>query len=334
MIFIKSPNGEIRRRLPFYLAMEEWAAKHLPQAEYFFTWKVAPTVIFGRNQCAHLEVNLDFCREKHIEVYRRKSGGGCVYADLNNLMLSYIAPGGDVQRTFASFSRRTAQALLSLGVPATVTGRNDIEVDGHKVAGAAFYRLANRSIVHSTLLWMPDFATMSRAITPSKSKLESKQIKSVDSRVTGLSNHLPSMSIDTLNQYLIDQLCDSSYTLTDDDMAQMQLYETRYYQPDWTYGRHDKPDSHSKRVRRHGRIPGVGEMDVMLTLRHGAIDDMEITGDYFLTGDLRSMVTDKIRNCPMDKSILLRALEASDVSDTIAGLSNDAFVDLLTFNAT
>ena len=38
------------RPLPFYLAMEEWVAEELPAADYFFAWRVQPTVICGRNQ--------------------------------------------------------------------------------------------------------------------------------------------------------------------------------------------------------------------------------------------------------------------------------------------
>ena len=38
-------------------------------------------VIFGRNQVMLAEVNVDYCEQHHIQYYRRKSGGGCVYAD-------------------------------------------------------------------------------------------------------------------------------------------------------------------------------------------------------------------------------------------------------------
>ena len=65
-------------RLPFYLAMEEYAARNLDEDECFFMWQVEPTVIFGRNQLIENEVNLDYCRAHGIQTYRRKSGGGCV----------------------------------------------------------------------------------------------------------------------------------------------------------------------------------------------------------------------------------------------------------------
>ncbi|MCH5326706.1 MAG: lipoyltransferase, partial [Duncaniella sp.] len=77
-----------KRPLAFYLAVEEWLAMQGTGKEYFMIWQVAPSVIIGRNQLLHREINPDFCREHSIEVFRRKSGGGAVFADRNNLMLS------------------------------------------------------------------------------------------------------------------------------------------------------------------------------------------------------------------------------------------------------
>ena len=65
------------RSLAFYLAMEEYVAKHV-EGEAVFVWRVAPTVIIGRNQDLEAEVNLDYCRNHGVKVVRRKSGGGCV----------------------------------------------------------------------------------------------------------------------------------------------------------------------------------------------------------------------------------------------------------------
>ena len=79
------------RRLVWYLAMEEYLAKHVAE-DLFVTWIVSPTVIFGRHQVMEAEVNMAYCRANSIATYRRKSGGGCVYADEGNLMMSMISP--------------------------------------------------------------------------------------------------------------------------------------------------------------------------------------------------------------------------------------------------
>ena len=87
MIYTALPDDK-QHRLPFYLAMEEYIARSLPADDYFFMWQVEPTVIFGRNQLINAEIDIDYCRKNNIQMYRRKSGGGCVYADKSNIMLS------------------------------------------------------------------------------------------------------------------------------------------------------------------------------------------------------------------------------------------------------
>lgn len=91
MKYVSLPEERFRP-LSFYLAMEDYLAQHMEgdDEDYLFMWQVEPSVIYGRNQVVENEVNLDYCRENGIKVYQRKSGGGCVYADQDNLMLSYV----------------------------------------------------------------------------------------------------------------------------------------------------------------------------------------------------------------------------------------------------
>ena len=102
MKYIALPTNE-NRQLSFYLAMEEYVARHICEPDCFFMWQVEPSVIFGRNQVLENEVNVAYCRQHHIKMYRRKSGGGCVYADMDNLMLSYVGDGDQVGFTFNKF---------------------------------------------------------------------------------------------------------------------------------------------------------------------------------------------------------------------------------------
>ena len=46
MKYITLPTSEVRR-LSFYLAMEEYVARHLDKQDSFFLWQVEPSVIFG-----------------------------------------------------------------------------------------------------------------------------------------------------------------------------------------------------------------------------------------------------------------------------------------------
>ena len=233
MKYIALPTNE-NRQLSFYLAMEEYVARHMQEPDCFFMWQVAPTVIFGRNQVVENEVNLEYCREHDIRVVRRKSGGGCVYADMDNLMLSMVTDGDNVGFTFNRFVTMIQLALHKIGVTATSTAHNDIMIGDRKVCGTAFYQLPGRSIVQSTMLYDTNMQHMLNAITPSAEKLEKKGIQSVRQRITLLKDHTP-LSLDEIKQKIRDTLCDGDLVLTEEQVAGIEEIEQTYLKQDFIH---------------------------------------------------------------------------------------------------
>ena len=171
--------------LTFYLAEEQRLAKQVNEP-LFFTWVVPPTVIYGQHQIAEQELNEVYCREHQIAVVQRKSGGGCVYADEGNVMVSFIVPTEHVRQTFETYINLLADALKELGYPAVTTEHNDILVNGHKVSGAACYSVGTNAIVHATMLYDVNLEALQHAITPSAEKLNKHAVQSVRQRVKNL----------------------------------------------------------------------------------------------------------------------------------------------------
>ena len=68
MILIKH-NNEGNLKAYFYFALEEYVMEHLLKEDeaYFFTWKIKGIVI-GKNQVLENEVNLQYTKEKNIEI--------------------------------------------------------------------------------------------------------------------------------------------------------------------------------------------------------------------------------------------------------------------------
>jgi lipoic acid synthetase/lipoate-protein ligase A len=178
------PDSE-RHSLAFYLAMEEFVARKY-EDEAFFVWRVEPTVIIGRNQDLEAEVNLQYCSDHGVHVVRRKSGGGCVYSDLGNIMISYVSRRGDVSAVFDRYLSELTACLVSLGLHAEKSGRNDILVDGRKVSGNAFHQMPDRSVVHGTLLYDTDMDALETAIRPPVEKLQRHGVPSVRQRVRNI----------------------------------------------------------------------------------------------------------------------------------------------------
>jgi len=226
MKYVLLPENE-ERRLSFYLAMEEYVARHTDEDDLFFMWQVAPTVIFGRHQVMENEVNVDYCREHGIEMYRRKSGGGCVYADRDNVMMSYVSRDENVALTFNRFIGMLLLVLRRMGIEATGTTHNDVMIGDRKVSGTAFYHLPGASIVHATMLYDTNMEHMQRAITPSREKLQRKGVESVRQRITLLRNHT-AMSLADFKTFVRQTLCKGELVLTAADVEGIVQLEQDY----------------------------------------------------------------------------------------------------------
>ena len=322
MKYLLLPN-DATRILPFYLAMEEYAARIMADEDIFFMWQPDPTVIFGRNQLIDNEVNLDYCKEHGIAVYRRKSGGGCVYADRDNIMFSYITRSDNVQLTFSRYTHAVAEMLLGLGLNATDNGRNDILIDGLKVSGNAFYHITGHSIVHGTMLYDTNMEHMLNAITPSSAKLESKGVESVRSRITTLSEHLD-MSIDDFKAHVKATLCDGEIVLNDADVAQIDAIMQSYLTPEFIYGNNPRCN-----LVKTGRIEGVGEMQVSLELNHNVVRHIDVAGDFFLLGNLDDGIIAPLTGVNFERTHVQQALEGVDLGKIIANLNNQQLINLL-----
>ncbi len=283
MIYLSLPSPQPLRRLPFFLAMEEWAASALPDAEYFFVWQQAgPTIICGRNQTIALEVDLPLCRRSGIDVVRRRSGGGAVVADENNLMLSYVRPRGSqsVESIFAEWSDTLARALRELGAEAEATGRNDICINGRKVSGGAFYALPRHAIAHSTMLYRLPTAELTSALTPARAKLESKGVKSVASRITSLTDEGLTLSKDDFPEKLRALLCPESLELTDADVRAIEEIEKTYYRPSCM-----RLDESAESVAGRIHTKSAGQICASFRLADGRISGLKLTGDFFALDD-------------------------------------------------
>ncbi|MFC2487576.1 MAG: lipoate--protein ligase [Alloprevotella sp.] len=321
MHYIVYPFDDIRK-LSFYLATEEFLARHTDLDECFFMWQVRPTVIFGRNQLIENEVNLDYCREHGIETYRRKSGGGCVYADMNNIMFSYVNHGENITFTFDRYINMVVDVLRELGVEAYTSGRNDILIDGKKVSGNAFYHLPHRNIVHGTMLFDTDWQNMVGSITPSSEKLVSKGVESVRQHVTVLKDHID-IDIETFKQFVRTHLCSEEYRLTPDEVTKIEAIEREYHDPAYIYGNNPRYTLHRRR-----RLEGCGEFEVYLELKNNIIKDLDFKGDFFLVGDLNALLS-KFKNCPCTPEALRQALAGIALDQYIMNLQPDALISLL-----
>ena len=228
MVNIILTETAVARRLSFYLAMEEFVARQQWADDAFFLWQVSPSVIYGRNQVVENEVNMEYCQAHGIQLFQRKSGGGCVYADRDNLMLSFITKEEQVGFAFNRFVNMVLLVLRKMGVEATGTRHNDILIGDRKVCGTACRKTPHGCVVHSTMLYDTNMQHMLQAITPTRQKLAKNGVESVRQRITLLKNYT-SLTLEEVKKLIIRTLCDSERMLTADEVAQIEKIEEQYY---------------------------------------------------------------------------------------------------------
>lgn len=320
MKYVNYPFNETKR-LTFYLATEEFLARNYPADEYFFMWQVNPTVIFGRNQLIENEVNLKFVKKNNIEFYRRKSGGGCVYADFSNIMFSFITPNFNKDFVFNTYLTKVAEILKNLGLNAYVSGRNDILIDGLKVSGNAFYQANSRSIVHGTMLYNTDISVMVKAITPDNEKLISKGIDSVRKRVTNIKEHLD-ISIEEFKNFVKKNIAIESVILTQSDISEIERIESTYLTDDFIYGKNPNYTVSKKKKTEAGVI------EITLELKNNVVKKINMLGDYFLIGDQDEFLNN-FRNIEFSRPAFLEVLKRINLNQYIYNLTDEDFLQIL-----
>ncbi len=324
MKYIVVPHADNRQPAQFYLAIEEYVARQFPEGDYFFDWRVPPTVVVGRNQLIHNEINIAYCKEHGVHLCRRKSGGGAVYADTENIMFSYISGNTQAADAFTAYMTRMADLLKGLGIEASVSGRNDIIIDGHKVSGCAFYNVNNRAILHNCLLYASQLEHLAGALTPSKEKLQSKGVKSVVSRVSNVSDYTD-LSIDAFISYVRQQMCGAEeVVLTEDDLKGVAKIQAEISSDDWIYGKNP-----AYAVYRRERFAHVGTMEASLRLKNDTIEAMQIAGDYFAPGDVESEIIQPLKGVAFNREAVEKALAGKNLSLVIRGLTLPQFLQLL-----
>ena len=311
------------------MAFDEFCLESLPIDEpVFFLWQNRPAVIVGLNQEVNTEVNLDYLNKNNIALVRRVTGGGAVYHDLGNLNYTIVGRSEDLERDYPEYASILMKALQELGIPANLSGRNDILVDGKKVSGFAKRVCKNRLMVHGTLMYDVDLEVLPQALTPSASKLQSKGIASVRSRVANLRDYLPEVAdIQAFSQRLEEILSchytDTEYQLSAEDLASIQrLANEKFAQWEWNYGRSPKATlTHSARL-------ACGTVEIHLKIAENRIVFCQFGGDFL--GNLpTSEVESALNGVVYEANAIRECLKKMEIGQYFDGVEVDDLVNLM-----
>lgn len=269
-----------------------------------YLWQNRHTVVIGRNQNPWLE-----CRTQQLEedggfLARRLSGGGAVYHDLGNLNFTFLVrkENYDLPRQLSVIAR----ACQNLGIPAEISGRNDLTADGRKFSGNAFYEHQGHAYHHGTLLVNVDMEQMGRYLSPSPAKLQAKGVTSVRSRVVNLKELQPELTIPEMTAAMEDAFS-QVYGLPAEPMDASGLNGDQLYTLyrknaswEWLYGR---------------KLPFTfqcagkyswGEVTIQLKAEEGVVREAAVYTDA-MDGGFASLLENAFAGCPFHTEALCRA---------------------------
>ena len=306
--FIKSMRYLINNSTDpyFNLAFDEYCLENIHSEEpYFFLWRNRPAVIIGLNQNAYGEVNLEYLNANGITLARRVTGGGAVYHDLQNMNYTIIGRNPSPQPM--------VDALRQLGVPAELTGRNDIFVEGRKVSGYARRVAGNQEIIHGTLMYDVDLDTLQHVLDTPASKMKVKGISSVRSHVANLKEYLPQFkSLDELQAKLSEILSGGDgpllaqgcgYPSQDEINAEVgRIAAEKFATWEFIYGHSHEADFNYKK-----KLP-CGTVEASLRIDRGTITALTFSGD-FLFDEPSEDLAKKLIGLRYDKATLSAAIE-------------------------
>ena len=315
---------------PYYnMAFDEYCLESLAIDEpVFYLWQNRPAVIVGLNQEVNTEVNLDYLRQNNIVLARRVSGGGAVYHDWGNLNYTIVGRSEDLERDYPEYAGLMMQALRKLGVQAELSGRNDILVEGKKVSGFAKRVSKNRLMVHGTLMYDVNLDVLTQSLNPPATKLQTKGIASVRSRVTNLREHLPEIKDiqdfkNRLEKALSNDYADEEYKLSVSEIEDIRtLANEKFGRWDWIYGRSPRATlTHSARL-------SCGNIEIHLTLNENRIASCRFGGDFI--GNLQtSDVEMRLIGVSYDVLSIEKCLSEIEVSDYFDGVKEADLIHLI-----
>ncbi|GAB4506010.1 MAG: lipoate protein ligase C-terminal domain-containing protein [Anaerolineales bacterium] len=259
-----------------------------------------PYVCIGYHQDAAQEVDLDFCREHGIPVFRREVGGGAVYLDGNQLFYQIVLPPdhpaaqGDKESIYRRLLAPVVRTYQAIGIPAEYKPINDIIAGGRKISGNGAAEIAGCTVLVGNLILDFNHEMMARVLRVPDEKFRDKVFKTLKDNLTTIRQELGRVPpVDELKMILVREfeavlgplepsaLPADVYRMADDLAPRMTSEE-------WLLGRGRpgcerdvKIQAGVHVVQRAYKARG-GLIRALMVVRDERIAELELSGDFFI----------------------------------------------------
>lgn len=261
-----------------------------------------PYVCIGYFQDVEQEVDVAYCRENDIPIFRREVGGGAVFLDGDQLFFQLILhrdnpliPEGGKLAFYRKFLQAPIEAYRALGIPARYREVNDIVANDRKVSGCGAAEIEDYYVLVGNLIVDFDYEMMARVLKVPDEKFRDKVYKTIRENLSTIKRELgsapPREELWSLMAEKFTAMLGPLETVTEPDEAwrcKSEELGKRLRSDDWLYGR-TLPTKGERDVRirsgvnvrqRVHKAPG-GLIRADLEVREGTLATVSLSGDFF-----------------------------------------------------
>lgn len=324
------------QKASFYFGLEEYLLNNdFGDSNIFVIWKCKPTVMVGKHQNTLEEIDFSYVKDNNIDIVRRKSGGGAIFTDEGTVQFTFITKDSDTNTiSFKDFVDPIVDFLKQFNIDSNNNTRNDVVInlsDGiqRKVSGNAQY-IRNKNVLHhGSILINTNIDKLSKSLTPRKSKLTSKGIKSVKERVLNILDLIDNKEYNTdlfmkdLERKIAEHHCATYYEITENDLVQIKNYEEEFLSWDWNFGK--SPNFKYKNIVENSN----GKIIAYINVESGKISDIVLEGDYFSNLDFERLLIGTEYELEAIKEKIESIKKENSIEEIIYNFNDDDLLKLL-----
>jgi lipoate-protein ligase A len=241
----------------------------------------------GRFQHLEAEIDLDACAETGTPYNRRPTGGGAIVMGSGQLGVAVLTRSPaelSPKALLMEFSRGVVEGLATLGIDASFGGKNDLKVDGKKVAGLGLYVDGEGALLfHASILADLDVPFMLDVLSIPAGALGAGAVAAVEARVTTVTRQTgrPWSGVD-LRPVIAEGFANAlgvelspSRPTEQERERTTEIAEKKYLTDEWRFMRSPHPDATATSMVRtpHGTIRAY------LSLQGDTIKSVFFAGD-------------------------------------------------------
>lgn len=280
------------------------ALGHLGREALSLVSPATPYVSIGYNQNAAHEVNLEYCSENNIPVFRREVGGGAVYLDGNQYFYQVILRMDNpaVTKNKAAFYKKMLQPVIDvyrhIGIAAEYKPVNDVIVEIRKISGTGAAEIGDCIVFVGNLIADFDYETMSHVLRVPDEKFRDKVYKTLRDNLSTIRRELGNEKASPWDEATLDNLLakefekvlgplspsdrDKELEQKIDELRTRMLNDAWLFRKGkkWTRGRDIKIRQGTNLRHQVHKAPG-GLIRADIEIVEGSLNRVSLSGDFF-----------------------------------------------------